>query len=175
VSSLSSSFGQVLTVNAAILATMQWPCGATTITQSPKTSSRSAKQCMFLFYQSEASLVGLAVVCTPYPLYRTLLNLLRHWIRLPCQSVESFSIVVSHFRFSHFPRCSTIRSLGRESPLPRPCIRAYWTGLWVPLRMFPLACRRGFWSSWPEHELGLHDIIPCHQREYFQLVLRACL
>jgi hypothetical protein len=112
------------------------------------------------------------VVRTPFLLTHAQLNPPRYWIRLPCQSFESISVMVPHFRLPHIPRRSAFRTFRRESALFVLRLGTHGTGLRVPLWLFPFARCRSVWNSWPKHELGLYDIVSCYQREYLQLILR---
>ena len=107
----------------------------------------------------------------PFNCPRAKLTVTRCWIRLSCQSLKSFPIMVPYLRLPYLSRCSTFRPFSGEPALSRPCIRTYWTGLRVPLWMFPFHCCRNVWCSWYEHKLGVYDAISCHKWEYFQPIL----
>jgi hypothetical protein len=151
---------------------MPWHYGDTTTTPSPRILLRSVKPCMFLSFPSGALLAGSAVVCSPSALLHAVLNSSRHRVRLSCQGLESISSMVPNIRLPCISCCSAFRTFGRESSLPRPRLRTYWTRLRFPVWMLPFACGRGIRHSWVEHKLGLHDIVSCYQWEHLQLILR---
>lgn len=98
-----------------------------------------------------------------------------NWIRLPCQTIEDVTVLVSGLQqLNIYPRASSW--LGYFQPkFPMDTEWTEWTRLRCLIRSIPGSNRRCIWRQWAKCQLGFHDLGSCVVGQYFQLGLRRYL